>query len=100
MSYDEYWNNTDELLVESYLKRHDFKIDAETHSNWEHINMMREALHEVATAVHASKEKDKYKFPNKPYPRTLRGQLEQERIDKINADLTHMMQMKENEKES
>lgn len=96
MSYDEFWNNTDFLLVESYIKRHEMIIDQETANNWELVSMIREALFEVATAVHAEKDSQRHKFPSKPMPRTVTGQLEKERNDKIDREI----KLKMNEKMS
>lgn len=89
MSYEEFWEK-DYRLVESYVKKHEMDIERETQSNWELVSYIRAALLEqaiITTPRDPKKPAPKFEFPASPSPRTLKGQLEDERNKKIASEI-------------
>lgn len=97
MSYEEFWEK-DYRLTESYIKKNDMDIERETQNNWELIQYVRTAMWEIASAIHKDPNKPSkpLEFPEKPYPRTTKGNLNEERNQAIAREINFVMQEKIN----
>lgn len=83
MSYDEFWEK-DYRLIDSFIHRREFEINAETESNWELANWIRIAIMETISNAFGDGKGKKIEYPNKPEPRTILGQAKKKREEKIN----------------
>lgn len=62
-------------------------IERETANNWEAVTYIRGAMLEIVTNMYGKKGEKPFEFPERPTPRTIKGQLNEKRNKMISQEI-------------